>query len=115
MKLSEIIRELGFTVVTSGDLEQEVSGGFASDLLSNVMARAAAGQVWLTLQGHQNIVAVAVLVELAAVIIAGGVQPDQETRDRAAAEEVTLLTTSLPVFEVAGRLYRLGLRGEVNA
>jgi predicted transcriptional regulator len=111
VKLAEVIDELKLTVVFAGDLGQEASGGFASDLLSNVMARASAGQVWITLQGHQNIVAVAVLIELAAVIIAGGVQPDAETRDKAAAEGVTILTTTLPVFEIAGRLYQLGLRG----
>jgi len=111
MKLAEAIRELDFTVVAAGDPDQEISGGFASDLLSNVMARAAAGQVWLTLQGHQNIVAVSVLLELAAVIVAGGVQPDEETKQKAVSEGVALLTTPLPVFEVAGRLYQLGLRG----
>ena len=111
MRLAEAIRKLDLTVVAAGDMDQEISGGFASDLLSNVMARASAGQVWLTLQGHQNIVAVAVLLELAAVIVAGGVQPDEETKKKSLSEGVTLLTTPLPIFEVAGQLYELGLRG----
>lgn len=114
MKLTEAIKELALTVVAAGDIEPEISGGYVSDLLSNVMARAAAGQVWITLQGHQNIVAVAVLLELAAVIVAGGVQPDEETKQKAASEGVTLLATPLPIFEVAGRLYQLGLRGGDN-
>lgn len=115
MKLAEIVRELGLEVVAAVDLEREVTGGYVSDLLSNVMARAREGQLWVTLQGHQNIVAVAVLVELAGIIVAAGIEPDPETRQKAEAEGVNLFTSHLPVFEVAGRLYRLGLRGVDHA
>ena len=111
MKLADVVRELELEVLAGPDLEREVTGGYVSDLLSVVMARAKAGQLWITLQGHQNIVAVAVLLELAGVIVAGGIEPDQETREKAEEEGINLFTTSLPVVEVAGRLYRLGARG----
>ena len=89
----------------------DISGGYASDLLSNVMSQAQSGNVWVTMHGHQNIVAVASLLGLSAVIIAGHVQPDQETVKKAAKEEIPLLTTKLSVFAVAGLLYGKGVKG----
>lgn len=92
-------------------LDSEVRGGYVSDLLSNVMAQAQPGWIWVTMQGHQNIVAVASLAGLAGVILAGGVRPDPETIEKAEREKVPLLATAWPAFEVAGRLYGCGLRG----
>lgn len=89
----------------------EISGGYASDLLSNVMGQAKAGHVWITMQGHKNIVAVASLAGLAAIVIAGGVKPDADTAQKADAEGIPLLLCELPVFEIAGMLYSLGIKG----
>ena len=110
MKLADLVRELELEVLAGPDLEREVTGGYASDLLSLVMARAKAGQLWITLQGHQNIVAVAVLLELAGVIVAGGIEPDQEPRKTAEEDGTNLLASSPPASEPAGRLYQLGAR-----
>lgn len=111
MTVEEIIAELSLTVVVGDKLEQPVSGGYVSDLLSNVMGQAGSGNIWVTMQGHQNVVAVSLLAGLAAVIIAGGVNPDATTVNKAKAEGVILLTTELSAFEVAGQLYKLGIRG----
>jgi len=99
--------------VLTGDvgLDREVSCGYASDLLSDVIAHARAGDAWVTLQTHGNVVAVASLKELAAVILVNGRKPDAETLDKGRAEGVALLGTLLPAFELAGRLYEMGLRG----
>lgn len=88
-----------------------VTGGYASDLLSNVMGQAREGNIWVTMQGHKNIVAVASLAGLSAIALAGGVKPDQDTLEKAAAENIPLLVTDLPVFEFVGRLYALGVKG----
>lgn len=88
-----------------------VSGGYASDLLSNVMGQAREGNVWVTMQGHKNIVAVASLAGLAAIVLAGGVKPDQDTIEKATTEDIPLLLTDLSVFEFVGRLYMLGIKG----
>lgn len=87
-----------------------VSGGYASDLLSNVMGQAGSGSVWVTMQGHKNIVAVASLAGLAAIVIAGGAKPDADTVAKAESESIPLLITDLSVFEFVGRLYALGVR-----
>ncbi|NLJ33554.1 MAG: serine kinase [Firmicutes bacterium] len=111
MRLADIVRELDLKVLAGPALEKKVAGGYASDLLSIVMANAKENQLWITLQGHQNIIAVAVLVELAGVVIAGGVKPDPETEKKAKEEGINLFTTPLPVYELAGRLYKLGVSG----
>jgi len=112
MTVAEIMRLLPLTVLTAQEnLEREITGGFASDLLSNVMGQARPGQVWVTMQGHQNIVAVASLIGLAAVIIAGGAQVDEAVVTKANNADVILLTTPLPTFDVVGQLYSQGIRG----
>ena len=110
MNLAEICRELSLEVRTgAGRLEREVTGGYASDLLSCVMARAQAGNIWVTLQAHPNIVAVASLLNLAGVIITEGVVPDETTVSKAEEEGVVLLLTPLTTFAVVGKLARMGI------
>jgi len=112
MSLQAIITALDLKNLTDPkDFEaSQPTSVYASDLLSCVMAGAQAGGVWITLQAHLNIVAVAALLELSAVIITEGAQPDQATLERANQQSVTLLSTPLPTYSVAGRLWELGLR-----
>jgi hypothetical protein len=112
MKLEELCRTLSLAVRTAeGKVKREVTGGYASDLLSCVMAKAQTGNVWVTLQAHPNIVAVASLLNLAGIIITEGVEPDEATRAKADEEGVPLLTTALTTFTVVGKLAELGIRG----
>ncbi|MBM3296186.1 MAG: serine kinase, partial [Candidatus Aminicenantes bacterium] len=70
MTVEEVIRTLSLSVLCGGpDLAREVRGGYTSDLLSDVMARSREGDVWITLQTHQNIIAVARLKNLSAVVL----------------------------------------------
>ena len=108
MKLTDIVNKLGLTVYGGADgLERDVTGGYSSDLLSDVMGRAAMGSVWVTVQTHRNVIAVASLRDLPAVIIAGGVTPGDETVEQSNADGVPLLGSSQPAFDVTGRLYAL--------
>jgi predicted transcriptional regulator len=107
MKLSEVIQVLDLRVLTPGvDLDGDVTGGYSSDLLSDVMAHASPGNLWLTLQSHPNVVAVGVLGNLAGVILTGGREPEPETIARARSEGLPLLATHLPTFEAVGRLHQ---------
>lgn len=113
MTIQEIVKALSLKVISGqSNLDKLVSGGYASDLLSNVMGQANAGNIWVTMQGHQNIVAVALLAGLTAIVIAGGVEPDPEAVRKAETEEIVMLTTTLSAYEVVGRLYQLGITGE---
>jgi BioD-like phosphotransacetylase family protein len=112
MRLTGLIQELALTVQSAVKrLDREVKGGYASDLLSDVMAHSKEGDVWVTIQGHPNVVAVAVLRDLAGIILANGRQPDAATVQRAEEEGIPILCTPLPTYEVVGRLYRLGIHG----
>jgi predicted transcriptional regulator len=75
------------------------------------MANSRAGDIWVTIQGHPNVVAVATLRDLAGIILANGRQPDAETVQRAEEEGIPILCTPLPTYEIVGRLYRLGIHG----
>lgn len=111
MTVKDLVEGLGLHVIAPGDMERAVTGGYASDLLSCVMARAQAGNVWVTLQAHPNVVAVASLLGLAAVIIAEGGAPDHETVERAEQNGVVLLVSPQTTFSVVGRLSALGVAG----
>ena len=110
MTLQDIITQLNLKPLTGGDFTVEPSSGYASDLLSCVMAGAKHGAIWVTLQAHTNIVAVAALLEMSAIIITEGAQPDQSTIDKAQQEGIVLLSTDKFTYEIVGRLWELGLR-----
>ncbi|NPV53332.1 MAG: serine kinase [Firmicutes bacterium] len=120
MTLRDVAGKLGLRAVAGvdageGGLDREVSGGYVSDLLSDVMAHACDGAIWVTTQAHQNIVAVSVLTGLAGVIVAGGIKPGDDTLKKAQDEGVPIFVSDLPAFEVVGSLYTMGLRGGVRS
>ena len=110
VNLKDIVQKLDLKVV-SGDIDREVSAGYASDLLSDVIANAQKDNIWITLQTHINIVAVANLKELAGIILVNGRQPEQATLKKAEQENIPLLLTELSTFEIVGKLYELGIHG----
>ncbi len=111
MKLSDLIEKLSLEVKTpETDLSREVTGGYVSDMLSDVLANAEAGYVWVTFQSHVNVVAVASLKGISGIILVRNRLPAEDTLKKAAAENIPVMATSLPAFELVGRLYALGLR-----
>ena len=108
MKVSELVDKFDLKVFSGTEgLENEITGGYVSDLLSDVMGNAAEGEVWITLQTHQNVMAIASLKDLAAVILVKGFEPDEETIEHSNDEGIPVLGTKLPTFEISGELYRL--------
>ena len=112
MKLKDIIENLEMRVETAEEsVDREVTGGYMSDLLSDVMANSKEGDVWITLQVHPNIIAVATLKDLAGIIIVQGRKPEKETIEKAQSENIPILVSDLQAFEIAGRLYQMGISG----
>lgn len=110
MKLKEIIEKLELSVrCGENNLDRDVTGGCASDMLSNVIAYSKKGDVWVTIQIHANIVAVSVLKELAAIIIVQGREPADDTIQKAKEENVPILVSKLSAYAVAGKMYELGV------
>lgn len=116
MNVGEIAEALGLKVAGGKrGLGREVVSGYCSDLLSDVMANAPEGAVWLTVQTHQNVAAVAVLKDLAAVCLVGGRQPTDELLEKAEQEGMPILTTELDAFSLAGGLHKQGVAGGAGA
>lgn len=108
MKMREIAEQLLLDLKTvRGDLDREVAGCYISDLLSDVMANAQEGEVWITLQTHPNIVAVAVLRNLSGIIVTNNRNPEAETVRKAEEEGLALAVSGLSTFEIGGRLYQM--------
>lgn len=112
MTLQEIITGLNLTVLTSPrDFNAiQPQGGYAADLLSCVMAGAQPQNIWVTLQAHMNVVAVAVLREVSAVIITENAKPEADVIEKADQQGIILLSTSESNYEIVGKLWELGIR-----
>ena len=112
MTVREAASALGGRIAASeADTSRAVLGGYACDLLSDVIAHAQDGDLWVTLQKHSNIVAVARLKNLAGVVVVNGREPEPDTIARANEEHVPIVTTALEAFEAVGVLHALGVRG----
>ena len=108
MELETLVRELKLKVACAeGNLNRQVKGGYVGDLLSDVMANSKEGDIWITRQVHQNIVAVASLKDLAGIILIQGSDPAHDTAAKANVEGIPILVTDLPAFEIVGQIYKL--------
>jgi predicted transcriptional regulator len=108
----DIAKSLGLEIRAGKDhLDEEVTGGYASDLLSDVIAHSHKGDIWVTIQTHPNIVAVAAMKELAGIILTGGREPDPGSLQKAEEEGIPILVSPLYTFELVGRLYQKGISG----
>lgn len=108
MKVKEIADSLNLKICSGHDgIENDVKGGYASDLLSDVMGNAQAGNVWVTLQTHKNVMAIASLKDIAAVVLVKGLEPDADTLAQSNEEGVPILSASDDAFTVVGKLYML--------
>jgi len=105
MRVDELAEQLGLECIAGKEgMKKEVTGVYIGDLLSLVMAHAKEGQIWLTVQGHLNAIAVAVLVNLPAVVLVEGIQASEEMKQKAEEEAIALLITKKGAYEVAKAL-----------
>jgi len=108
MTVQQLTEKLGLKVFSGGEgLAHEISGGYVSDLLSDVMGNADAGEVWVTLQTHKNVMAIASLKDLAAIILVNNNEPEPDTLAQSNEEGIPILGTGMSTFEITGKLYAL--------
>jgi serine kinase of HPr protein (carbohydrate metabolism regulator) len=88
-------------------LQNEVTGGYCSDLLSDVIGHAEEGYLWITIQVHKNIMAVASLKELSAIILVQNLKAEKEVLEISEREGIPVLGTSASAFEIAGKIYQM--------
>jgi len=104
MKVKEI-EALGYKIVSGEDsLEREVECVYSCDLLSFVMGRAPSGSAWITVMGNVNSAAVASLADVACIVLADGVEPDEPMLQRARQQDIAVLLSEEPVFDTGKKI-----------
>jgi predicted transcriptional regulator len=110
--VAEAAEKIEGTIVAGAAVSnREIRGGYASDLLSDVMGNSREGDLWVTLQKHVNTVAVAQLNGLAGIVLVNGRQPDPDTASRAEELGIPIISSPLQAFDIAGILHALGIHG----
>ncbi|MFN6991626.1 MAG: iron-sulfur binding hydrogenase [Fervidobacterium sp.] len=109
MKISEISKSLNLKEVYFAQ-DYDIEHGYAGDLLSIVMRSAQQNSVWLTVQSHVNIIAVAALTGVRAIILCEGLDFPDDTVQKAKEEHIDLFISNENIFITAGRIYELGIR-----
>ena len=112
MNVAEAAQSIDGTVMAGRlALEREIQGGYASDLLSDVMGNSREGDIWVTMQKHVNIVAVAQLNGLAAIVLVNGREPEPDTIERADEIGIPIISTPMQAFDAIGILFNRNVRG----
>ncbi len=102
MKISDLISQLDLQLLTKADYEDRpVRGCYIGDLLSWVMSRAKADDVWITVQTNLNIVAVATLTDVSCILVPDGISVEQVTVDKANANGVVVLGSPSDSYALA--------------
>lgn len=108
MKIIDLVNKLGLEILSGEDgLNRTVLGGYTSDLLSDVIANAQENNIWITLQTHKNIMAIASLKDLSAIIIINGNKLEEDTREQSNIENIPILGTNEKAFEISAKIYEL--------
>lgn len=111
MKIKEILVNLEkVTVHVAPGKDAEITRGITGDLLSFVMGTAPENAVWVTIQNHVNVAAVALLKEIPLILIASGREPSPELKEQCLREGIALATTGMNSFDVCGKLHAMGVR-----
>lgn len=105
MTTAAICEKLKFEAL-AGDAPREIESVYCCDLLSFVMGRAPADSAWVTVMGNVNAMAVALLADVACVVLAEGAALDGEAREKALRNDIIVLRSDLPVYETAAAIAR---------
>lgn len=105
MKVREICDKLQWALIC-GDGEKTVDSCYIGDMLSRAMGACDEGQIWITVQTSNNMVAVATLGDVAAVLLPEGIVPPEDTVNCAQEREVTILGCRESAYEAAVKLAR---------
>ncbi len=107
MKVKELAEKLALSVLNEGDLERDCTGCYSGDLLSWVMSRAKENDIWLTVMGNVNAVAVAVLTDCACIVLTENSALDEDAKMRAQQQGVTILRSEKNAYELSVLISKL--------
>ena len=110
MKLKGILEKIPHTLIAGqGYQDIDINAGYCSDLLSRVMAKGPKEGIWITVQTHTNIIAVASLLDIRCIIVPENIEIDSQTVEKAKDEGIVLISSPLTAFEISGKLYAMGI------
>jgi len=113
MTISDLLKEIPMEVICGNDnLDVEISRGFSSDMMSNVIAKGGEGDLWITFQTHMNVIAIAQLKKMAGIILIQDRKLIPKALEKAESIGLPVLESPLGAFELGGRLYNLGIHGD---
>lgn len=107
MKVNELIEKLSLEILCEGDGDKEIAGCYSGDLLSWVMSKAKEGDIWLTVMGNINAIAVAVLCDCACIILTDKAALDEEAKSKAELQGVTVLRSEKSAYELGVEISKL--------
>ncbi|MBP3441311.1 MAG: hypothetical protein J6L62_00770 [Clostridia bacterium] len=107
MDVKELVEKLDLRVLCGEDLGRKVSGCYCGDLLSWVMSRANEGDIWLTVMGNINSVGVAVLADVACIVLTENAALDSDALSRAKQNDVIILQTDKNSYQMAAAISKL--------
>lgn len=110
MIISEFAEQLNLKPLFESDKDISVEGVYIGDLLSIVMSKAKQNYVWITIQTHINVVAVAELLDLSCIIIVEDMEVEEETIKKARELDIPVLKTHKSAYDVACMLHDLGIK-----
>lgn len=110
MTIQEFLAATGAKLLTeNADISREISCGYSCDLLSWVMSHGAAGMGWITVQTHMNVVAVATLMDMAAIIVPEGIAVEPDVTAKCAQEGIALISSDKTAYELCGIMFKAGV------
>jgi predicted transcriptional regulator len=109
MKLQELAEKLELKRVTQ-PFDKEITGVYISDMVSDVIANAKPGNLLVTVQIHNNVIAAANLVDIAGIVVTQGKLPADDVVKMAERAEIPIFSTDLNRWQVATKLYEAGVR-----
>jgi len=109
MRVSDFVTLSGGKVLTGDFEDREITCGYTCDLLSHVMGKGQADMAWITVQAHMNVIAVAALLDFACVIIPENLPVDGAIVNKAAQEDIILISSDKTSYELVTILSSAGI------
>jgi len=112
MELSEIMKKLKLENINKEPIIDGLTleHGYTCDLLSQVLGKAKSSSIWITIQSHLNIIGVAVMVGISAIIVCEGHDVPEEVITKADEEGIVLFKSPENAYRLSGKLYKCGIR-----
>ncbi len=107
MTAKELAATCGWTLLAGGEGEEnQADGCYIGDLLSWVMARAQSGNVWITVMGNVNAIAVATLTDVCCIVLTENATLDADAAQKAEMQGIPVYGCTANSYDTAIQVYK---------